>query len=135
VLNTISLPPIVAYLKEALQNVDAIYMFGTRVDGKIHPSSDLDLAVIAQKPIATDQLWALSGKLANIAQCDVDLIDLSAASTVMRLQIIANGKRLYSRDERKCALFEDFVFPDYARLNEERAEILKDIALRGSVYG
>lgn len=133
--NTITLTSIVSYLKEALHDVDAIYMFGSRVGGNIHASSDLDLAVIGQKPIAIDQLWALSGELANIAQCDVDLIDLSVASTVMRLQIIANGKRVYSRDESKSALFEDFVFSDYARLNEERAEILKDIASRGSVYG
>ena len=66
---------------------------------------------------------------------DVDLIDLQQASTVMRIQVISTGERLYCSDEHACELFEDFVYSSYAHFNEERAGILRDIAQRGSVYG
>jgi len=65
----------------------------------------------------------------------VDLIDLSNASTAMRIQIVANGERLYAKNKNEAAIFEDFVYSDYARLNEERAGILQDISSRGTVYG
>ncbi len=66
---------------------------------------------------------------------DVDLIDLNQASTVMRMQVISKGQRIYCSNEQSCEMFEDFVFSDYARLNEERAGILEDIGQRGAVYG
>jgi hypothetical protein len=46
------------------------------------------------------------------------------------MQIVEGGKRLYCRDQTACDAFEDFVFLDFARLNEERAGILEDIKWR-----
>ncbi len=53
----------------------------------------------------------------------------------MRMQVISKGQRIYCSNEQSCEMFEDFVFSDYARLNEERAGILEDIGQRGAVYG
>ena len=131
----IDLKKIVACLKSELHEVDIIYLFGSQVGKQGHGSSDIDLAIKCKKPVALEKLWALSVELAGLAACDVDLVDLSNASTVMRLQIVANGQRLYCSDEKSCTIFEDFVFSDYVRLNEERAAIIEDIELRGTVYG
>jgi len=72
------------------------------------------LAVKCKKTITIERIWQLSGQLADLAGCDVDLIDLSNASTVMRIQIVANGERLHAKN--KAAIFEDFVYSDYAAL-------------------
>jgi len=126
---------IIKCLKDDLPRIEFIYKFGSQVDGAIHERSDLDIAVKCEEPIAIEHIWQLSGKLADLAGCDVDLIDLSVASTVMRIQIVSKGERIYAKEKNAVAIFEDFVYSDYVRLNEERAGILKDISSRGSVYG
>lgn len=64
----------------------------------------------------------------------MDLIDLSQASTVMRAQIIAFGQRISGHDTELDS-YECRALSDHARLNEERAGILEDIARRGRVHG
>lgn len=65
----------------------------------------------------------------------MDLIDLSAASTVFQAQVVSTGKTIYCTDFNKKAQFEMKVLKMYARLNEERSLILKRIMESGSVYG
>jgi uncharacterized protein len=72
--------------------------------------------------------------LATQLHCDVDLIDLRAASTVMRMQVISTGECLFSANDRLQGEFEDLIYLTYARLNEERREILNDVRARGSIY-
>ncbi|MDX8411654.1 MAG: MarR family EPS-associated transcriptional regulator [Mariprofundaceae bacterium] len=118
-----------------LPGVIAVYAFGSTVSGQMHQDSDLDLAVLANPPIDSEKIWRLAQDIAAMVGREVDLIDLRRASAVMRVQIIQGGKRLYCLDPLACADFEDFVFSDFARLNEERAGILEDIKRRGTVYG
>jgi hypothetical protein len=51
------------------------------------------------------------------------------------MQVVSTGRCVYSCDEVKRQTFEMLVYSSYARLNEERRDILKDIAARGTVYG
>ncbi len=115
--------------------IQAIYLFGSHAEGTTHPGSDLDLAVLADNDVPQTRLWETAQQLASLIGMDVDLIDLGKASTVMQMQVIGSGKRLYCRDEKICGAFEDRIFSSYARLNEERAEILRDVARRGNIYG
>jgi uncharacterized protein len=66
---------------------------------------------------------------------DVDIVDLRSASTVMRMQVISTGECLASPDEAARREFEMYTYSDYARLNEERREILKRVSASGLVYG
>ena len=122
-------------LTERVPDVIAMYQFGSRARGELRPTSDIDLAVLARKPISAAQLFEIAQDLASRIRCDVDLLDLRAASTVMRMQIISTGQRLETRDGQAAAKFEMYAYADYARLNEERKELLKDITKRGHVYG
>jgi len=122
-------------IQEKIPDVEAIYVFGSTAKGMTRSDSDIDLAVLSDATLPVMDIWLLAQILAKDAGMDVDLIDLRSTSTVMRMQIIAEGQRLFCADNEACTLFEDFVFSDYARLNEERAGILKDIQLRGSIYG
>jgi len=122
-------------IQEKLPDVEGIYVFGSTAKGMARPGSDIDLAVLSCTTLPVMDVWLLAQALARDAGMDVDLIDLRSASAVMRMQVITEGQRLICTDDEACTIFEDFVFSDYARLNEERAGILKDIQLRGSVYG
>lgn len=126
---------IVARLRVVMPDVIAVYRFGTWGTAAERNDSDLDLAVLAPKRLAAAQSWEMAQQLAAFAGFNVDLVDLYAASTVMAAQIISRGERLYCADEKRCAEYEDRTYSSYARLNEERREILQDIRERGNVYG
>ncbi|MCW8957717.1 MAG: nucleotidyltransferase domain-containing protein [Gammaproteobacteria bacterium] len=112
-----------------------IWLYGSVAKGMDAPDSDLDIAILTQSPLPFDKRLSLSAELERQTRRDVDLVDLHTASTVLRKEIIANGKRIHCREEHACETFEDFVYSDYARLNEERAGILEDIFRRGSIHG
>jgi len=80
------------------------------------------------------QLWQLTGELADIAGCAVDLLDLRAASTVMQYQVITQGQRWWARDAQ-AALFESAILSEKTSLDTARAGLLADIRERGTVYG
>ena len=129
------LSKLLAALREALPECLAIYRFGSWGTADQRPDSDIDLAVLPGAPLPPVQRWELAQKLAVITGRDVDLIDLLAASTELCLQVVAHGTRLYCPDEAEVEKFEDTVFAGYARLNEERRDILDDIRHRGNVHG
>lgn len=113
----------------------AVYLFGSHAAGAAHRDSDVDLAVLADAPLGDNERWQLAQTLAVMLGRDVDLVDLLRASTVMRVQVIDSGKLLFDSDTTRRQEFEARALSDYARLNEERREILADIRARGSVYG
>ncbi len=126
---------IVTRLCAAMPDVIAVYRFGTWGTDAERADSDLDLAVLPRQRLSAARCWEIAQQLATLAGCHVDLVDLRAASTVMAAQIVSQGERLYCSDERQCTEYEDYTYSAYARLNEERREILQDIRKRGSVYG
>lgn len=79
-------------------------------------------------------LWRLSGELADIAGCAVDLLDLRAASTVMQYQVVTQGERWWALDAQ-AAVFESAILSEKTALDTARAGLLADIRKRGTVYG
>ncbi len=140
-MNANHLPPniqntITSYLREHLPELQAVYLFGSRASSQARADSDYDIALLTETAIPPETRFDLSTGLANALDCDVDLIDLRSAHTVLRSQVISTGQRLHPiNDDYAVEIFEDFVYSDYARLNEERAGILADIKEKGSVYG
>jgi predicted nucleotidyltransferase len=120
-------------LRVSLPDLIAVYLFGSQARDAGRPGSDIDLAVLRPEPLDAVACWNLAQELAALAGKDVDLIDLRGTSTVMRARIVAEGLRLYCANDTVCAEFEDHAFSAYARLNEERREILQDIRKRGYV--
>jgi hypothetical protein len=72
-------------------------------------------------------------KLASLLDREVDLVDLSKASTVFQVQVVSTGKVIYCNDERRRMFFEMTVLKKYAMLNEERQCILEEIRERGTI--
>jgi hypothetical protein len=91
--------------------------------------------VLAEERLAPVERFELQEDLAGLVRRSVDLVDLRAASTVMRMHVISRGVAVDVRDPAAAERFEIAVYASYARLNEERREILAQIAREGSVYG
>lgn len=126
---------LIEFVRRTIPDFIALYRFGSQRHGSARPDSDVDLAVLAHHPIAALRRFELAQELASKLHRDVDLVDLCTASTVMRMQVISTGECLASPDEAARRAFEMYTYSGYARLNEERREILKRISVSGLVYG
>lgn len=111
-----------------------IILFGSAAQGKLRPDSDLDLAFLSDYIVNDEDNFFNAADLAEIIGRDVDLIDLSKASTVFKAQIIGKGKVIYSSDEYLRMTFAMTTFKEYAVLNEERQCILDRFKERGLNY-
>jgi uncharacterized protein len=121
-------------LQHRVPDLLAVYAFGSQVQGTAGPQSDLDLAVLVAGLADPVSLWGLSGDLADLAGCSVDLLDLRAASTVMQYQVITIGERWWAKDAQ-AALFESAVLSDKTELDAARAGLLADIQTTGVIHG
>lgn len=126
---------VVALVRAALADVRVIYMFGSAARGDTRVDSDVDLAVLGTGPIDPRALWELRGELEVLLHKNVDLVDLGAASTVLRKEIVDGGIVLFEGDATLRASFEMTTLAAYARLNEERRAILDDVRARGRIHG
>ncbi len=126
---------LIEHLRKPVPRLIALYRFGSQAKGTTHPDSDVDLALLARNPIPAMRRFELAQELAIQLHREVDLVDLRSASTVMRMQVISTGTCLDAPDEPARREFEMYAYSDYARLNEERRDILKRIAASGVVYG
>ena len=125
---------IVDHLREAISSLSAVYVFGSQVTGHATADSDLDIALLMDEGLPAEALWELSSTLANLVKCDVDLLDLRGASTVMQYRIITTGKCVWAKDSQ-AALYESFILSQKTALDEARAGLLQDIQTTGTVYG
>lgn len=108
----------------ALFRPSVIYVFGSYGTDTQHPESDLDIAFLSTVPSEPYQVFQIANNLSSELGIDVDLIDLSRASSVFRKEVIRTGEPIHIDNETAMRKFEMRSLSDYARLNEERHEIL-----------
>lgn len=116
-------------------NPSVIIVFGSYAKGNTHPESDLDIAYFSQdNTAAAYDLFIYAQELADLLGVEVDLVNISEASTVFQAQIFSTGKTLYCKDDYIRMQMEMKAFSMYSKLNEERLPILNQIDESGSVY-
>jgi len=74
-------------------------VFGSVATGRAQPGSDLDVAVLAARPLDTDDRQAMISQLATATGRPIDLVDLRTAG-VLVTQKALNGRLLFCRDDR-----------------------------------
>jgi predicted nucleotidyltransferase len=112
-----------------------LIIFGSTAKGTIHDKSDIDIAFLSDHiKIDKYEQFMIAQDLAAKVNWDIDLVDLSKASTVFQAQIVNTGKIIFCSDELKRANYEMKVLKKYAKLNEERSQILKNVDESGSIY-
>jgi uncharacterized protein len=126
---------VVRILREAIPDLVVIYRFGSTVRGDARASSDVDLAVFAAAPLEPVRRFELQERIAEFLGKDVDLVDLRTASTVMRLQVVSRGIAIDVARPQERRAFEGEVLSAYARLNEERREVIERVRREKSVHG
>lgn len=124
-------------VRQAVPEAVAAYLFGSLARGEGRAESDVDLAVLLPvgHTLSAEALWDARERISKaLGAEEVDLVDLQAATTVMRMQIVSTGRVLYKASRTARERFEMHTYSAYALLNEERRAILDDICRRGRVY-
>ena len=122
--NPDSIAQIMQQLRQ-LRGLKLVYLFGSRAEALEHTGSDWDIAVLSGKSLEPMLRWELAQQLAETLKADVDLLDLTQASTVMRMEVISKGQLLFG-DRYDADVFETQVYSMYGRLQESRQDILND---------
>jgi predicted nucleotidyltransferase len=116
--------------RDARGRLIAIYVYGSFARGEMRADSDIDVAFLHEREFDPVEVFTIAQELASSVHRDVDLIDLHRAPTALRAQVIGEGRRIHTGDELLAGTFEMYTLSDYARLNEERREILESMAAR-----
>lgn len=76
------------------------YVFGSMAADSAGPASDLDVAVLADRPLDAARRAELIARLADRIGRPVDLVDLHAAGVMVLRSALCGGRRLVCRDRR-----------------------------------
>lgn len=118
-----------------ISDLEGIYLFGSSAGADFRKDSDLDLGIKSTDGVDPILLWNLKDELSQVLKIEVDLVDMKSADTVLLMEIVTKGKRVFSADVNRSEAFESLIYSQYLQLNEDRAEILRAIEESGSVYG
>jgi predicted nucleotidyltransferase len=131
----VSPEPLIELLRAEIPDLVAVYHFGSTGPrgGGGTSESDIDLAVLASRPLGSERLIEVRALLCGASERAVDLVDLRAADLVITSQVLETGVIAYASDLTAVATFETTAMSRYCELNEERKGILEDIQRRGSI--
>lgn len=109
--------------------VEGIYLFGSFAENSVRPDSDIDIALLLPHEQAkNEENFILSNCRFNLEENlrqKVDLLNARQVSTVFQKEIIF-GELIYCGSRRAVDEFEMLTLSYYQRLNQERAEIIKE---------
>lgn len=101
-----------------------IYLFGSFGTPSQHQRSDIDIAFLPTLPTDPIDCYRIASQLADKIGREVDLVDLTTASTVFAKEVLRTGIAIAIKSPALQQQFEMLTLADYARLNEERQAVL-----------
>lgn len=110
----------------------AVYLYGSADTLSERADSDVDVAVLLPPP--RRDLEVLRQDLERALSRNVDLVDLMRAPTILKKEIVLNGRRIACEQELAVGLYEAYVLSSYQRLCRERAAIVSEGLRSGRFY-
>ena len=94
-------------------DVIAAWAFGSAVDGRVAPGSDVDVGVWFEARPTFEQQFDLVARLQEVLGVDeVDLVVLNDANPILRFEVIS-GRSLFCRDKSRRAGFASLTAREY----------------------
>lgn len=120
-------------VEELFPEALGVWVYGSFADGYARRDSDLDVAILPDRPLDTWDRYDRAARVASRLGRDVDLVDLRAVGTVLRFEVAIRGVRVAARDPFACDMFETASMAMFQRLQEAQREHLEEIVARGSI--
>ena len=113
-LSTPRLEFLVAQLRDALAvdpSLQVACLFGSAVRDQLRADSDIDVAVLADKPLAPEQKLSLAQHLEASLSRPVDLLDLSTLSGAILQQVLCTGRVVLRKNpDALAALMRKMIY-------------------------
>lgn len=107
--------------------IQAVYLFGSAVTGRLRPESDIDLAIVARMPGVRSRKLDLLTDLARAGFCDVDLVFLDEADVVTQYEAVRHNRLIYAAED-----FDRGAL--YARVVGRYLDFLPYLAVQRAAY-
>lgn len=107
------------------EEVAAVYLFGSAAEGTSGARGDVDLGLLYRRNFRPDfeYLGRLKTDLAHEVQAEVDIVDLRAASPILRMQVLRKGRLVIQRDPKAGNNFFVNTLLEYMDLKRVRRPI------------
>jgi predicted nucleotidyltransferase len=127
-------PAIIGYL-ETQPAVLAAVVFGSAAAGRLHPESDLDLALLFADDDVPNDVAALDirAALEQHTRRDIDLIVLNPAPTILAIQVAKKGRLIFCRDSHAYQCYVVHLISEYADFKIIRRPI-EEAVLKRRIY-
>ncbi|OGI16801.1 MAG: hypothetical protein A3J63_02010 [Candidatus Moranbacteria bacterium RIFCSPHIGHO2_02_FULL_40_12b] len=121
-------------------NLKLVVLYGSQARGKAKKGSDIDVAVLGEKPLSFEEVVDLINEFADIFKVrEMDVKSLHKTSPFFLYQVVKNGILLYG-DEHEYNLFKLYAIRSFQEgkkfrnlrdvLLKKRADHLKKIYVR-----
>lgn len=95
----------------AEEGTELVMLFGSAASGAVHPRSDIDIAVLCQKPI---DILSLTNRVIRLLGTDqVDVVDLRRAAPLIRFLVAKRGRILFEKRNGVFGSFYSLAFRMY----------------------
>lgn len=129
-------------------DIAAAYLFGSYAEGRAHPGSDVDVAVLFDEDVlSSDRSWSgplvqrpaqMRDDLSRLLGQKVDVVALNRASPLFRNQVLRTGRLLHEGHREQRIEFEVRTGKIYADLkpmydffNQDLLDKIGKVGLRG----
>jgi predicted nucleotidyltransferase len=123
----------VCELAKSKPEIAAIYLFGSAVVNRLTPESDIDLGILFERKPSAVELLQLQEEFTDALAIQADVVNLEAVSPILRMQVLKNGMRVFTRDESRVHAFFVRTINEYDDLKRVRKPI-EDNILNGRIY-
>ena len=124
-------------LKDVFQgypSIQAVYVFGSMGSGKMHPESDLDLAIVSHSQALKKKKLQLLTELSNLGFCNVDLVFLDSEDIVLKYEAVRQNRLIYAiQDFDRGSMYSKVIrqYLDFAPYLETQRKAYKRRIERG----
>ena len=126
---------IAAAVVAVVPSANAVWLFGSAVNGRWGAGSDLDIAVQLPGRWLPSERFDAAMALGTRLNVDVDLLDFQRLDTVMQVQILETGRLLMARDPVALLQYEGFLRTEYQNIQRWRRPMVRALADRLAASG
>jgi hypothetical protein len=113
---SINLQALRRQLQEVFQSfpeVTAVFLFGSRAEGRAGVESDLDLAIVSTGPLLREHRLELLAALVSVGLDNVDVVFLDTGDVVLRYEAVRPNCLVYAREDFDRGGFYTQVLREY----------------------
>jgi predicted nucleotidyltransferase len=94
-------------------SVQAVYLFGSYVNGTARPDSDLDLAIVPRDSSARQQTLEIMADLVRHVYDRVDLVFLDVRDVVLRFEAVRQNRLVYQTEDFDPGTYTSRIVREY----------------------